>query len=71
MLNDYDIIQVAHHMFEQTDYLEPGHCLDCATFCDLQTSQKTIVKAEIHIQRYCWLLFLLRFLTRIIDKLEM
>lgn len=65
MLIDDRISKVAHYMFEQTDChcLEPEYCLDCATFCDLQTSKKSITKAEIHIKRYFWLNLLLRFVS--------
>ncbi|KAL8552408.1 hypothetical protein ACS0TY_001195 [Phlomoides rotata] len=55
MLNeDNNINKVVHCVFEQTDYrrcFEPGRCLSCGTSCDLQASQNTIAKAEIHIQR--------------------
>ncbi|KAG6416010.1 hypothetical protein SASPL_123431 [Salvia splendens] len=51
--SDDSISKLAHYMYEQTDYhwLEPGSCLGCATFCDLQASKKSISKAEVHIQR--------------------
>ncbi|XP_047944931.1 SET and MYND domain-containing protein 4 isoform X1 [Salvia hispanica] len=51
--SDDSINKLAHYMYEQTDYhwLEPGSCLVCATFCDLQASKKSISKAEVHIQR--------------------
>ncbi|KAG6418529.1 hypothetical protein SASPL_120733 [Salvia splendens] len=51
--SDDSFSKLAHYMYEQTDYhwLEPGSCLGCATFCDLQVTKKSISKAEVHIQR--------------------
>ncbi|KAL2540000.1 Tetratricopeptide repeat (TPR)-like superfamily protein [Abeliophyllum distichum] len=53
MLND-DINKVARRVFEQTcqnDQFEPGHCWSCGSYCDLQASQKTIIKAETYVSR--------------------
>lgn len=63
ILKDSSIDKVAHYMLEQTDCrcIEPGYCLGCASFCDLQVSKKTIAKSEIHIQRYCMLIFFMKF----------
>ncbi|PIN26923.1 Histone-lysine N-methyltransferase [Handroanthus impetiginosus] len=54
LLNDDNIRRVARHVFEQTDCVscfEPARCLCCGSFCDLQTSQKTITTTETSFRR--------------------
>ncbi|OVA17151.1 SET domain [Macleaya cordata] len=54
MLKRDGINEVAHLLFEQTDNslrTNPGYCLNCGSYRDLESSREAIKKAETNIKR--------------------
>ncbi|CAI8598663.1 unnamed protein product [Vicia faba] len=49
-----DIYEVCLHAFNQNDastHIQPGHCLKCGSYCDLESSRAIVDKALICIKR--------------------
>ncbi|KAK2444714.1 SET and MYND domain-containing protein [Trifolium repens] len=49
-----DIYEVCLHAFNQNDasiHIQPGYCLKCGSYCDLEASRATVDKALICIKR--------------------
>lgn len=50
-----DIYQVCPSLFNQNDgfiHIQPGYCLKCGSYCDLESSHAAIGKAWVGIKRY-------------------
>ncbi|CAH9090680.1 unnamed protein product [Cuscuta epithymum] len=47
------IVGLAHYVVDKQDfnYLNPGHCLNCGSYCDLESASAAISKAENCIRR--------------------
>ncbi|XP_059627848.1 uncharacterized protein LOC132270675 isoform X2 [Cornus florida] len=53
-LKNDEIYKVAHHVFEEinhTHQIEPGYCLNCGSYRDLEASSARVNEAEIYIRR--------------------
>ncbi|XP_058786654.1 uncharacterized protein LOC131661214 [Vicia villosa] len=54
VIKNDDISEVCLNAFNQNDasvHIQPGHCLKCGSYCDLESSRATVDKALICIKR--------------------